>query len=87
MSSLLITHKLSILRDINIGTIEFRELISEISSILVYETMKDAKLEVCIIEMPLEKMETSMLNEDKYAIVSILRAGMGMVDGVLNVIF
>ena len=39
--------------------------------------MKDAKLEACIIEMPLEKMETSMLNEDKYAIVSILRPGMG----------
>ena len=82
----LITHKLAILRDINTGTKEFRELVSEISSILVYEAMKDAKLEKTTIETPLEKMDTGMLNEDKYAIVPILRAGMGMVDGVINVI-
>ncbi|WP_458453425.1 uracil phosphoribosyltransferase [Methanobrevibacter sp.] len=82
----LITHKLAILRDINTGTKEFRELVTEISTLLVYEAMKDAKLEETTIETPLEKMETGMLNEDKYAIVPILRAGMGMVDGVINVI-
>lgn len=82
----LITHKLAILRDINTGTKEFRELVTEISTILVYEAMADAKLEKTTIETPLEKMDTGMLNEDKYAIVPILRAGMGMVDGVLNVI-
>jgi len=48
--------------------------------------MWDAKLEETTIETPLEKLDTGMLNEDKYAIVPILRAGMGMVDGVLNVI-
>lgn len=82
----LITHKLAILRDINTGTKEFRELVTEISTILVYEAMRDAKLEEATIETPLEKMDTEMLNEDNYAIVPILRAGMGMVDGVLNVI-
>ena len=82
----LITHKLAILRDINTGTKEFRELVTEISTLLVYEAMNDAKLEKVTIETPLEKMDTGMLNEDKYAIVPILRAGMGMVDGVINVI-
>ncbi|MBR4448227.1 uracil phosphoribosyltransferase [Methanobrevibacter sp.] len=82
----LITHKLAILRDINTGTKEFRELVTEISTILVYEAMRDAKLEEATIETPLEKMDTGMLNEDNYAIVPILRAGMGMVDGILNVI-
>ena len=82
----LITHKLAILRDIGTGTKEFRELVTEISTILVYETKRDAKLEKTTIETPLEKMETGKLNEDNYAIVPILRAGMGMVDGVLNVI-
>jgi len=82
----LITHKLAILRDKNTGTKEFRELVTEISTILVYESMWDAKLEETTIETPLEKLDTGMLDEDKYAIVPILRAGMGMVDGVLNVI-
>ncbi|MBQ9025272.1 MAG: uracil phosphoribosyltransferase [Methanobrevibacter sp.] len=82
----LITHKLAILRDINTGTKEFRELVTEISILLCYEAMKDAKLEEVTIETPLEKMETGMLNEDKYAVVPILRAGMGMVEGIITVV-
>lgn len=82
----LITHKLGILRDIHTGTKEFRELITEISTLLCYEATKDAKLEKTTIETPLEKMETGKLNEDNYAIVPILRAGMGMLDGIINVI-
>lgn len=82
----LITHKLGILRDIHTGTKEFRELIVEISTLLCYEATKDAKLEKTIIETPLEKMEIGKLNEDNYAIVPILRAGMGMLDGIINVI-
>lgn len=82
----LITHKLGILRDIHTGTKEFRELITEISTLLCYEATKDAKLEKTIIETPLEKMETGKLTEDNYAIVPILRAGMGMLDGIINVI-
>ena len=80
----LITHKLAILRNVNTGTKEFRELVTEISTILVYEAMGDAKLEKTTIETPLEKMETGMLNENNYAVVPILRAGMGMVDRELN---
>ncbi len=82
----LITHKLSILRSVNTGTKEFRELITEISTLLVYEATRDAELEKITIETPLDKMETAMLNEDNYAIVPILRAGMGMLEGVINVI-
>ena len=82
----LITHKLSILRSVNTGTKEFRELITEISTLLVYEATRDAELEKITIETPLDKMETAMLNKDNYAIVPILRAGMGMLEGVINVI-
>ena len=82
----LITHKLAFLRGINTGTKEFRELVTEISTILVYEAMRDAKLERTTIQTPLEEMVTGILDENNYAIVPILRAGMGMVDGVLNVI-
>ena len=82
----LITHKLAILRDVNTGTKEFRELVTEISTLLCYEATKDAKLEPVEIETPLEKMQTGQLNEDHYAVVPILRAGMGMVEGIINVI-
>ena len=73
----LITHKLAILRDKNTGTKEFRELVTEIATLLCYEATKDAKL---------EKMTTGKINENNYAIVPILRAGMGMLDGIINVI-
>ncbi len=82
----LIEHKLSILRDKNTGTKEFRELVSEIAIFLIYEAMKDAKLKECEIETPITKMKTGKLDEDKYAFVPILRAGTGMLDGVINVI-
>ena len=75
----LITHKLSILRDKN------RELVSEIAILLCYEALKDAKLEKATIYTPLEKYETKCLNEDNYAFVPILRAGMSMVDGIIKV--
>ena len=81
----LITHKLAILRDVNTGTKEFRELVNEISIFLMYEAMRDAKLEETTINTPLEKMDTGILNEDNYAVVPILRAGMGMVEGILKV--
>ena len=82
----LITHKLAILRDKRTGTKEFRELVKEISTVLCYEAMSDAKLVKTEIETPIEKMKTGMLDEDKYAFVPILRAGMGMLDGVISVI-
>lgn len=81
----LITHKLSILRDKRTGTKEFRELISEISILLCYEAMKNAELDDVTIETPLEKLKTKHINEDNYAFVPILRAGMSMVDGIIRV--
>ena len=82
----LITHKLAILRDKHTGTKEFRELIGEISQVLIYEALKDAELDSVEIETPIQTMKTGKLNEDKYAFVPILRAGMGMLDGVISVI-
>ena len=82
----LITHKLALLRDKNTGTKEFREIITEIAVLLCYEATKDAKLKKAVIETPLEKYNTYKLNEDDYAFVPILRAGMSMVDGIITVI-
>jgi len=81
----LIEHKLAILRDKKTGTKEFRELIEEIATILCYEALADAELEDVEIETPLCKMKTGKLNENKYAFIPILRAGMGMLDGVISV--
>ena len=82
----LITHKLSILRSKDTGTKEFRELISEIAIILLYEALRDAKLDDITIETPITEMKTGRLNEDNYAFLPILRAGTGMVDGILKVL-
>jgi len=82
----LITHKLSILRNKKTGTKKFRELISEIATLLCYEALKDATLEDITIETPLENYKTKCLNEDNYAFVPILRAGMSMIDGILKVV-
>lgn len=82
----LIEHKLGILRNKKTGTKEFRELAEEIGMFLCYKAMEDAKLEEKEIETPICKLKTGKLNEDNYAFVPILRAGMGMLDGVINVI-
>ena len=82
----LIEHKLSILRDKKTGTKEFRELIKEIAMFLCYEAMKDVTLEEVEITTPITKMKTGKLNEDNYAFIPILRAGLGMVDGVTTVV-
>jgi len=82
----LITHKLSILRSKDTGTKEFRELISEIAVLLCYRAFEDEELDEITIETPITEMKTGRLNEDKYAFLPILRAGMGMVDGVLQVL-
>ena len=82
----LIEHKLSILRDKSTSTKEFRELIKEISMILCYEALADVKLDKIEIETPIKKMKTHRLNEDNLAFVPILRAGLGMLDGVISVV-
>ena len=82
----LIEHKLTILRDEKTGTKEFREIAGEIAMFLCYEAMKDAKLDKVEITTPMQKMISGKLNEDNYAFVPILRAGMSMVDGIIKVI-
>ena len=82
----LVEHKLAILRDKKTGTKEFREIVSELATMLCYEAMKDAKLEEVEIETPIQKMKTRKINEDNYAFVPILRAGTGMLDGIIQVV-
>ena len=82
----LIEHKLGILRDKKTGTKEFRELISEITLFLCYEAMKDAKTYEEEIETPITKMTVNKLNENHYVFVPILRAGTGMIDGIVKMI-
>jgi len=81
----LVKHKMTLLKDKNTGTKEFRELVSEVSIELVFEALRDAKLEDVEIETPLKKTTGKKLNEDNYAFVPILRAGTGMLDGVIKV--
>jgi len=81
----LIEHKLAILRDKKTGTKEFRELVEEIATFLCYEALRDAKLDSVEIETPIRKMKTGKINENNYAFIPILRAGMGMLDGVISV--
>ncbi len=81
-----ITHKLSILRDINTGSKQFRDLVAEISMLMAYEVTRDFSMEDIEIETPLQKMKTKVLSGKKVAIIPVLRAGLGMVDGMLNII-
>ncbi len=81
----LVSHKLAILRDKNTGTKEFREIIGELSTILCYEALKDAKTDEIRIETPICTMKTHKLNEDNYAFIPILRAGTGMLDGLIRI--
>ena len=71
----LIKHKITLLRDKNTGAKEFRELVSEVSVSLVFEALKDAKLEEVEIKTPIGKTRGKKLNEDRYAFIPILRAG------------
>lgn len=82
----LIQHKLAIIRDKKTGTKEFREIIGELATFLCYEAMSDAKLEEVEIETPICKTKAKKLDENKYAFVPILRAGTGMLDGLLKAI-
>lgn len=81
-----IKHKISILRDINTGSNEFRSIIKEISIILAYEATKDLELEEYEIQTPITKTTGYKISGKKLGIVPILRAGLGMVDGVLEVL-
>ncbi len=80
----LIKHKISKLRDKNTGTNEFRRLVEEIAMLMGYEALRDLPLEDVEVETPIEKCMTPMLAGKKIAIVPILRAGLGMVEGILS---
>lgn len=82
----LIQHKLGIIRDKNTGTNEFRVIVSEIAKLMCYEATRDLKLEDVEIETPIAKTTVKRLSGKKLAVVPILRAGLGMVDGMLDLI-
>lgn len=81
----LIKHKIAILRDKNTGMKEFRELVEEITTMMTYESMRDVELVPVQVETPLETTTQYKVPEESIAIVPILRAGLGMVNGVHKV--
>ena len=82
----LIQHKLSILRDKNTSVKEFRELVSELAGLMCYEATRDLPLEEVEIETPVAKAKVKRIAGKKMAVVPILRAGLGMVDGIVAMI-
>ena len=82
----LLQHKLSILRDERTGVKEFREIVSEIAALECYEATRDLPMEDVEIKTPVAVGTFKQLSGKKLAIVPILRAGLGMVDGILNLI-
>ncbi len=82
----LITHKLSIMRNKKTGSKDFRQLLEEIAMLMGYELTRDLPTEEIAIETPLCKMQARVISGKKLAIVPILRAGLGMVDGLLSLI-
>ena len=82
----LVQHKLSLMRDKDTSTKSFRQLLREISHLLAYEVTRDLPLTTQKIETPLEVMDAPVLDGKKLALVSILRAGNGLLDGILDLI-
>ena len=82
----LIKHKISMLRDKSTGTNEFRKLVEEIGILMGYEALRDLPTEEVEIETPIETCKTPMISGKKLAVIPILRAGLGMVEGVLTMI-
>ena len=82
----LIMHKLAFIRDKNTGSKEFRELVEEVAMLMAYEVTRDLELEDVDIQTPICMAKCKMLAGKKVAIVPILRAGLGMVDGMLRLI-
>lgn len=82
----LIQHKLTFIRDKNTGTKEFRELVDEVSTLMAFEITRDLPLEEVEIETPVSKSTSKTIAGKKVAIIPILRAGLGMVDGMIKII-
>ena len=82
----LIKHKISLLRNKNTSTSEFRALVNEIAMLMGYEALRDLPTEDIEIETPIEKCMAPVLSGKKLAVVPILRAGLGMTDGILALV-
>lgn len=80
----LIRHKLAIIRNKNTDTKQFREIVKELATLLAYESFKDVPTQEIEVETPLETTIQTVVKENSIAIVPILRAGLGMVDGILS---
>ena len=80
----LIRHKLAIIRNKNTDTKQFREIIKELATLMAYESFKDVPTQEVEVETPLETTKQIVVRENSIAIVPILRAGLGMVDGILS---
>ncbi len=86
MNHPLVLHKLALIRDKNTGSKEFRELVEEVAMMMAYEVTRDLPVEEVEIETPICKTKCKMLEGKKIAVIPILRAGLGMVDGVLKIL-
>lgn len=82
----LIQHKLTIIRDEKVGTKDFRALVDELAMLLTYEASRDLPLEEVQVKTPIQETTKKQLAGKKLAVVPILRAGLGMVDGILQLI-
>lgn len=82
----LIQHKLSLIRDTQTGSKEFRELLGEVSMLMAYEVTRNLPLEEIEVETPVAKAKARVLSGKKLGVVPILRAGLGMVDGFVQLI-
>ena len=82
----LIKHKLTFIRDKNTGSKEFRELVTEVSLLMGYEVTRNFPLEEIEIETPIQKMKSQVISGKKVGLIPILRAGLGMVDGMLQLL-
>lgn len=82
----LIKHKLTFIRDKNTGSKEFRELVTEVSTLMAYEVTREMQLEEIEIETPITKMISQVIAGKKVGLIPILRAGLGMVDGMLSLL-
>ena len=82
----MITHKLTLMRKKETGAKDFRQLLNEISMLMGYEITRDLPLEDVEIETPVSKMTAKIISGKKLAVVPILRAGLGMVDGILSLV-
>ena len=82
----LLKHKVTIMREKQTGTNEFRKMVEEIAVLMGYEALKDLPLEDVEVETPIEKCQSPVIAGKKLAIVPILRAGLGMVNGILELV-